>query len=210
MGLKLSDVQCLSKLKFVLSQVCRVLANMTPTCVFKEGLCENSCMHPGKTTLALWSSMLIFFKRNAMSVRSKRHPVYKSSTEGEGRGRKSLSSQRQRDTLPLPSLSPPTDHHQAWNFRLPDWNLGTCGVSGFYLNHKDCGCMLWILYDLTNTTVLRIGEINRSWNGPAGIFVHLGLGCCSLAKTLSVPRPINQAEQFLRIFPFQRTTLFCK
>ena len=31
MGLKLADVQCLSKLKFVLSQVCRVLANMTPT-----------------------------------------------------------------------------------------------------------------------------------------------------------------------------------
>ena len=31
----------------------------------------------------------------------------------------------------------------------------------------------------------------------------------SLAKTLSVPRPINQAEQFHRIFPFRRTT-FCR
>ena len=48
----------------------------------------------------LWSSMLIFFTRNAMSVRSKgQHPVYKSSAkEGEGRGEKSLSLQRQRDT----------------------------------------------------------------------------------------------------------------
>ena len=67
-----------------LSQVCGQYD--THSC--SGGLSENSCMHPGKTTLALWSSMLIFFKRNAMSVRSKRHPVYKSSTEREGRGKK--------------------------------------------------------------------------------------------------------------------------
>ena len=74
---------------------------------------ENSCMQPVKTTLALWSSMLIFFKRNAMSVRSKGHPVYKSSTESEEK----VYRHRDKGT--------PYHHQQiiikAWNLLVTHW-----------------------------------------------------------------------------------------
>ena len=174
---------CIFKPESVVSvrSVRSVLANMTlwRTNLGYGGLSENSCMHPGKTTLALWSSMLIFFKRNAMSVRSKGHPVYKSSTESEEK----VYRYRDKGT--------PYHHQQiiikAWNLLVTRWlskssNIWCFWILPFY-NDKDCDCMLWILYDLTNTTVLWIGEINWSWNGPS--LLRFILGWNSLAKTLS-------------------------
>ena len=134
--------------------------------------------------------MLIFFKRNAMSVRSKGgHPVYKSSTERDGE--KTLSLRRQWDTF----LYSPTDQKKQWDTFYLHQQIMIKGQNLWCQNGRgkrwttptgcfwvlpfrralflikisvDCCCnccMLSILYDLTNITVLWIGEINRSWNG---------------------------------------------
>lgn len=177
MGLKLSDGQCLSKLKLFLSQVCRVLANMTPTRV------KRGCVKIPACILARqpwpFGPQCLSSSKETQWVSGQRDTRF-INLQQRGEGEKKFIFTETKGHLTFAFFITTNGSSSSLNLFLSDWNLGTCGVSGFYLNHKDCGCMLWILYDLTNTTVLRIGEINWSWNGPAGIFVHLGLGCWSL------------------------------
>ena len=136
-----------------------VLANMTlwRTNLGYGGLSENSCMHPGKTTLALWSSMLIFFKRNAMSVRSKGgHPVYKSSTERDGE--KTLSLRRQWDTF----LYSPTDQKKTMGHLFIFTNRSKKQWDTFYLHQQNMikGQNLWC----------QNGRRSKCWTTPTGCF----------------------------------------
>ena len=84
----------------------------------------------------LWSSMLIFFTRNAMSVRSKgQHPVYKSSAkEGEGKGRKTLIFAETKGHL-TPTFYPLLRHCHCYMKLLPKEKPQDLGCRGALLLH---------------------------------------------------------------------------